>query len=96
MTPMRIYLGVLLFGTFDVLGLAVPTEFAAEFGLMLPGATVNRPCYTWLVIACPLVLANPFIGVAPESIAGMFINFAISRWIVIHRQDTHKSRTSPV
>ena len=67
-------------------------EFAAYFILMLLGGAVNYGTYAWLVIRYPLVLANPVIGVAVGSIAGMCVNFLTSRLLIFRNQHAGESR----
>lgn len=59
---------------------------AAQWGrfvlLNLIGFAVNYGTYAALIATSPLVAAHPVLGVAAGSIAGMFVNFGISRSFV--------------
>jgi putative flippase GtrA len=59
---------------------------AAQWGrfvlLNLAGFAANYGTYAALVAGMPLVAANPVLGVAAGSLAGMFINFGLSRRFV--------------
>jgi putative flippase GtrA len=57
-------------------------EFAMYFGLMLLGGAANYSAYLWLILHYPVVNSHPILGVAAGSIAGMFINYATSRFII--------------
>mgnify|MGYP001765426417 CR=1 FL=1 len=48
----------------------------------LGGFTLNYGTYAAMVATMPFVAANPIIGVAAGSIAGMFANFFLSRGLV--------------
>ena len=50
----------------------------------LIGFVVNRGLYGLLVTFVPLAAAQPVIAIAAGSIAGMFINFDLSRRLVFH------------
>lgn len=56
---------------------------AAQWGrfvmLNLVGFAANYGTYAALIAAMPLVAAHPVLGVAAGSVAGMFINFGLSR-----------------
>jgi putative flippase GtrA len=59
---------------------------AAQWGrfvlLNLVGFAANYGTYAALIATTPLVAAQPVLGVAAGSLAGMFINFALSRRFV--------------
>jgi putative flippase GtrA len=57
-------------------------EFAVYLVLMLAGGAANYGLYSWLVFTYPLVQQHLVIGVAAGSIAGMFINFLVSRYLL--------------
>src|SRR5690606_11575997 len=57
-------------------------EFAYYFVLMLAGGVANYGAYTALVLAYPLVQQHLVIGVAVGSLAGMVINFLVSRFLL--------------
>ncbi len=50
------------------------------------GGFVNYAVYAALVAASPTVEAIPFLGVGAGSIAGLFFNFTVSKWLVFRRQ----------
>jgi putative flippase GtrA len=59
---------------------------AAQWGrfvlLNLAGFAANYGTYAALIASVPLVAAHPVLGVAAGSLAGMFINFGLSRRFV--------------
>jgi putative flippase GtrA len=59
---------------------------AAQWGrflvLNLVGFAANYGTYAALIATTPLVAAHPVLGVAAGSVAGMFINFGLSRRFV--------------
>ena len=57
-------------------------EFIIYLVLMLVGGAANYGVYSWLVVSYPLVQQHLVIGVAAGSIAGMFINFIVSRYLL--------------
>lgn len=50
--------------------------------LNLVGFAANYGTYAALIATTPLVAAHPVLGVAAGSVAGMFINFGLSRRFV--------------
>lgn len=58
------------------------TEFGSYLLLMLGGGAVNYAVYSGLVLYSPLVREHLVLGVAAGSIAGMFINFALARFLL--------------
>lgn len=63
-------------------GLNNAKEFFIYLAIMLIGGFVNFGLYLWLVSSFQLFQANPVIGVAFGSLAGMLINFSSSRFIL--------------
>ncbi len=57
-------------------------EFLFYLALMLAGGAVNYAVYSWLVISYPVVQQHLVIGVAVGSVAGMLINFLVSRYLL--------------
>ncbi|PLC55494.1 polysaccharide synthesis protein GtrA [Pollutimonas nitritireducens] len=57
-------------------------EFLFYLVLMLAGGAVNYGVYSWLVLSYPLVQQHLIIGVAAGSVAGMLINFMVSRFLL--------------
>ena len=57
-------------------------EFVLYLILMLAGGVANYGVYSWLVMSYPLVHQHLIIGVAAGSIAGMIINFVVSRYLL--------------
>lgn len=57
-------------------------EFIVYLVLMLAGGAVNYGVYSWLVVSYALVRQYLIIGVAMGSIAGMIINFVMSRFLL--------------
>lgn len=62
--------------------LSIKREFVSYLVLMLAGGAVNYAVYSGLVISYPLVQKHLIIGVAVGSIAGMLINFLVSRYVL--------------
>lgn len=60
----------------------VARQWGRFVALNLLGFAANYGTYAALLAASPLVAAQPVLGVAAGSIAGMFINFAVSRRFV--------------
>ena len=60
----------------------VARQWGAFVLLNLAGFAVNYGTYAALVATSATVAAHPVLGVAAGSIAGMFINFAVSRRFV--------------
>jgi putative flippase GtrA len=48
----------------------------------LAGFLLNRGTFFCLIVASPIIAERPVIAVAAGSIAGMFVNFGLSRSIV--------------
>ncbi len=57
-------------------------EFAFYLALMLAGGAVNYGVYSWLVVSYQLVQQYLVIGVAMGSVAGLVVNFTISRYVL--------------
>ncbi len=60
----------------------VARQWGVFVALNLLGFAANYGTYAALLSASPLVAAQPVLGVAAGSVAGMFINFALSRRFV--------------
>lgn len=60
----------------------VARQWGSFVALNLLGFAANYGTYAALLAASPLVADQPVLGVAAGSIAGMFINFAVSRRFV--------------
>ena len=60
----------------------VARQWGQFVALNLLGFAANYGTYAAALAASPLVAAHPVLGVAAGSIAGMFINFALSRRFV--------------
>ncbi len=56
----------------------------------LAGFVLNRGTYAALVSAVPLCAAQPVVAVAAGALAGMGVNFSLSRWVVF--VDRRRSR----
>lgn len=63
-------------------GQAVAAEWLRYLMANLTGGLVNYSMYAWLVSAFPLVRANPVLGVAAGAIAGLSVNFTLSKLLV--------------
>ncbi len=61
---------------------AIAAEWLRYLMANLTGGLVNYSMYAWLVSAFPLVRANPVLGVAAGSIAGLSVNFTLSKLLV--------------
>jgi putative flippase GtrA len=57
-------------------------QWARFLTVSLVGFTLNRGTYAALVTWVPLCATQPVFAVAAGSVAGMFVNFALSRRIV--------------
>ena len=57
-------------------------EWARFLGANALGGLVNYSVYALLVSTSPLIAAQPVIGVAVGSIAGLAVNFTLSRLVV--------------
>ena len=55
-------------------------EFLFYLALMLAGGAANYGVYSGLVVTYPLVQQHLIVGVAAGSLAGMVINFFVSRY----------------
>lgn len=60
----------------------VARQWGVFLALNLLGFAANYGTYAALIATSPLVAAHPVLGVAAGSLAGMFINFALSRRFV--------------
>lgn len=60
----------------------VATQWGRFLALNLVGFAANYGTYAALIASVPLVAAHPVLGVAAGSVAGMFINFGLSRRFV--------------
>ncbi len=63
-------------------GQPVHRQWALFLVVNLGGFVLNYGTYALLVAFVPLVAANPVLGVAAGSVAGMFSNFFLSRQLV--------------
>ena len=61
---------------------AIAAEWLRYVMANLTGGLVNYSMYAWLVSAFPLVRANPVLGVAAGSIAGLSVNFTLNKLLV--------------
>lgn len=71
--------------TFDSRAQSAPAAMAQWIRFLLTnlvGGAVNYAVYAVLVSQLELVRAYPVIGVAAGSIAGLGVNFTLSRWLV--------------
>ena len=57
----------------------VAAQWARFVALNLIGFAANYGTYAVLIASVPVVAANPVLGVAAGSVAGMFLNFAVAR-----------------
>jgi putative flippase GtrA len=60
----------------------VARQWGSFVALNLLGFAANYGTYAALLATSPIVAAHPVLGVAAGSVAGMFINFAVSRRFV--------------
>ena len=58
------------------------TEWARFLAVNSVGGAVNYIAYAALVTTLPFVTANPWLGVAAGSLAGLAVNFTLSRRMV--------------
>ncbi len=61
---------------------SLPRQWALFVAANSGGAALNIATYVALVALVPVCAANPVIAVAAGAIAGMFLNFAVSRRVV--------------
>jgi len=57
-------------------------QWARFLGVSLVGFVLNRGTYAALVTWVPLCASQPVFAIAAGSVAGMFVNFALSRRVV--------------
>jgi Predicted membrane protein len=67
-------------------GLSKKSEFTAYLSLMLIGGAVNYAIYSVLVVGVDTVREHLFLGVAAGSLAGMFVNFLTSKYLLFRRR----------
>jgi putative flippase GtrA len=60
----------------------VTAQWGRFLAVNLVGFAANYGTYAALLATVPLVAAQPVLGVAAGSVAGMFLNFALSRRLV--------------
>jgi putative flippase GtrA len=61
-------------------------EWALFMVSQVAGAAFNLGVYAWLVTANGLITAQPIIGVAAGSLAGMLVNFFVAKKIVFRER----------
>ena len=61
---------------------AIAAEWLRYVMANLLGGVVNYSTYAWLVSAFPIAHANPVLGVAAGAIAGLSVNFTLSKLLV--------------
>ena len=64
------------------------SEFGVYLALMAAGGSVNYLIFSLLVFFLPLVHAEPIIGVAAGSIAGMFVNWMTSKYFLFRKRES--------
>ena len=62
------------------------SEFGVYLALMAAGGSVNYLVFSLLVFFLPVVHAEPIIGVAAGSIAGMFVNWVTSKYFLVRKR----------
>jgi putative flippase GtrA len=60
----------------------IAAEWVRYLMANLTGGLVNYLMYAWLVSAFPIVRENPVLGVAAGAIAGLSVNFTLSKMLV--------------
>ena len=70
--------------TFAASGLPAHHEWLRYVLSNLLGWVANNGVYYGLVLGSPLAYEHPALAVAAGSLAGMFLNFAGSRWLVFN------------
>lgn len=63
-----------------------PIEFLVYLGSMMAGGSINLGLYALLLENLPLANAHPTIGVALGSLAGMSVNFILSRTLIFDKK----------
>jgi putative flippase GtrA len=71
--------------TFSSRDSRVVSEWARFLAASAGGGTVNYLIYAMLVSSFTLCRQHPTVGVAAGSLAGLLINFTISRYLVFQR-----------
>lgn len=66
-------------------GYSRSSEFGVYLALMAAGGSVNYLVFSMLVFFVPLVHAEPVIGVAAGSIAGLFVNWMTSKYFLFRK-----------
>lgn len=66
-------------------GYSKGSEFGVYLALMAAGGSVNYLVFSLMVFFLPLVHAEPIIGVAAGSIAGMFVNWMTSKYFLFRK-----------
>lgn len=71
--------------TFKSTGQNKRREWARFVVLNLAGFAVNYGVYAACLAADPIFIAHPVLAVAAGSIAGLFVNFTINKYLVFRR-----------
>ena len=65
---------------------ALPIEFLAYLGSMMAGGSINLATYALLIETAPFARMYPIFGVALGSLAGMAVNFILSRSFIFKKR----------
>ncbi len=57
-------------------------QWAHFLAVSSPGLFLNRSIYEFLVFAMPLCATYPFLATGAGTLAGMFVNFGLSRRLI--------------
>jgi putative flippase GtrA len=75
----------------------IRTELLVYLSLMLFGGIINYAVYAFLVYRNALVFMYPVLGVAAGALAGMSVNFVLSRFVLFRfPQDLQDNHTHTV
>ncbi len=66
-------------------------EFLVYLSSMGLGGAVNYAAFVLCFEFCPLVAAYPILGIAVGSIAGLFVNFALSKFLIFRHQNSDRA-----
>lgn len=70
-------------------GLSLRQEFARYFSTMIVGGGVNYTLYAALIYFVDIIAQQPILGVAAGTLAGLTINFTLSRRWVFSKDKKH-------
>lgn len=69
-------------------------EFASYFASMLAGGSINYATFILTIHAFALVAAYPILGIAAGAVAGLFVNFAASKFLIFREKQKVRGKTA--